>query len=389
MQRRAAFMTGLGAGAALMFLIDPERGRRRRAVLRGKIVRGAHVAGDAAGTVSRDLRNRVAGAAAKLARATRQQNVPDTVLVERVRARLGRYSSHPRAIHVTARTGVVTLEGEIVSHERAPVLDAIISVPGVSLVEDRLRAHDTPGHLPGLQGGVPRSGEPFEWWQRRWSPTARLAAGTAAGALMAYGATRRDAAGAGVSVIGLGLLARSVANLEMSRLVGIRAGRRAVDLQKTIDIGAPVERVFALWRNYEEFPKFVSRVIDVRPTRISGQSHWTVRGPAGTTIQFDTVLTDYVPNRLIAWKTTASAAVAHAGLIRFAPNLDDTTRLNIRISYTPPGGAIAHAAASMFRQDLRHVLDDELVRIKTYLETGRPARDAATPPAETVMTPVE
>jgi hypothetical protein len=43
----------------------------------------------------------------------------------------------------------------------------------------------------------------------------------------------------------------------------------------------------------------------------------------------------------------------------------------------------------MFRQDLRHVLDDELVRIKTYLETGRPARDAAPPPAETVMTPVE
>jgi uncharacterized membrane protein len=65
----------------------------------------------------------------------------------------------------------------------------------------------------------------------------------------------------------------------MKRLVGINAGRRAVDIQKTITIDAPVETVYAFWTAYDNFPRFMSRVHDVRPSTREGQSHWTVEGP--------------------------------------------------------------------------------------------------------------
>jgi CBS domain-containing protein len=58
----AAVLTGASLGAAMMFLLDPNRGRRRRALMRDKLVRSAHATTDALQGVSRDLGNRMTGA---------------------------------------------------------------------------------------------------------------------------------------------------------------------------------------------------------------------------------------------------------------------------------------------------------------------------------------
>jgi hypothetical protein len=55
------YATGLGAGAALMFLLDPDRGRRRRAWIRNKCVRIGKKTERAMQTASRDVRNRLHG----------------------------------------------------------------------------------------------------------------------------------------------------------------------------------------------------------------------------------------------------------------------------------------------------------------------------------------
>lgn len=82
--------------------------------------------------------------------------------------------------------------------------------------------------------------------QRHWSPTTRLLMGAAGGVLAIYGAGRRDAFGNALGVSGLTLLARASTNIEFKRLLGVGAGRRAVDIQKTININAPIARVFEL-----------------------------------------------------------------------------------------------------------------------------------------------
>jgi gas vesicle protein len=57
--------TGLAVGAAAMFILDPEQGRRRRAIARDKIIRYGSGASDFATSAAKDLRNRAYGVAAE------------------------------------------------------------------------------------------------------------------------------------------------------------------------------------------------------------------------------------------------------------------------------------------------------------------------------------
>jgi hypothetical protein len=63
MDRIASMLVGAGLGAGLMYILDPQMGRRRRALARDKMVSMGHTAQDAAGVVSRDMRNRAQGLA--------------------------------------------------------------------------------------------------------------------------------------------------------------------------------------------------------------------------------------------------------------------------------------------------------------------------------------
>jgi len=128
---------GAGIGAGLMYLLDPERGRRRRALIRERTGSVARDAQRAAGRVTRDLENRVQGQAAQ-ARQRRQEPVNDDVLMARVRAKLGRLISHPHQVEVTARHGAVTLTGQVAPEETGRLISRIERVPGVKSVENRL-----------------------------------------------------------------------------------------------------------------------------------------------------------------------------------------------------------------------------------------------------------
>jgi uncharacterized membrane protein len=252
----------------------------------------------------------------------------------------------------------------------------------VTGVENRLEIHKHPGDVPGLQGGRARPGERPELWQVNWSPSARLLAGAAGGTLLAGGLRRGGLAGLALGAVGAGLLARALTNLPVRRLAGTQAGRRGVDLQKTITIAAPVEEVFAFWSKYENFPHFLAHVREVRDLG-NGRSHWVVAGPGGTPTEWNAVVTSYVPNQIIAWRTEPDSVVQHAGIVHFEPTEDGGTRIHMRLSYNPPAGAIGHGLAWLLGADPKHQLDEDMVRMKAFLETGRPARDAAQPMSAT------
>ena len=379
LQDRGAMLTGLGLGASLMYFLDPERGRRRRALIRNQVAHAARLTGDAAGATSRDMAHRATGTVAAIRAKLSREQVDDQVLVERVRARLGRLVSHPHALDVFAADGAVTLRGPILQHEVNRLLNAVGRVAGVRDVLNELQEHKEPGNIPSLQGGS-TPGEPQpDILQRNWSPTTRVMVGGSGIALATYGASRRTLAGVCVAAAGVGLLARAATNLEIRRLTGVGGKRRAVDVQKTITIDAPVEQVFGFWTAYENFPRFMSRVLEVRPTTRELQSHWTVSGPAGVPVEFDAEVSAFVPNEAFAWRTIEGAPVAHAGIVRFEPAGDGRTRVHIRMSYNPPGGWIGHGVAAAFGADPKRSLDADLVRLKTLIETGRPPHDAAQP----------
>jgi uncharacterized membrane protein len=361
---------GVLLGAGLMYVLDPSRGRRRRALLRDKLIHTAHKTGHGIDATARDLANRARGLLAEARLRMRDGDVPDEVLKARVRAGLGGAVSHPRAIEVTASNGRVRLGGPVLAHEVAGLLARVAAVPGVAEVEDRLEVHEQAGDVPGLQGGPARAGGQFELRPACWAPAPQFVASLGGAGLVLYGASRRGVFGTALGAVGLGLLARGIANLPLRRLAGVGAGRRAVSFQKTITVDAPVERVFEFWSRYENFPRFMSHVREVRQAA-SGQSHWIVAGPAGAPIEWDAVVTKYETNRALAWKTVPNSVVAHAGVARFEPTADGGTRLDIKLSYNPPAGAMGHVVATLFGVDPQRTMDDDLVRLKSLLEAGK------------------
>lgn len=153
LQGRGAVLTALGIGAGLMYLLDPERGRRRRALIRDQMAHGTNFSGRAMRAARHDVANRATGMAARLRGTFSRDAVDDAVLVERVRAQLGRWVSHPRAIEVEVRDGVVTLRGPILQAEVPTLLSAVRGVRGVHDVVSALEVHTEPGNVPALQGG--------------------------------------------------------------------------------------------------------------------------------------------------------------------------------------------------------------------------------------------
>jgi hypothetical protein len=166
-------LAAAGLGAALTFMLDPNSGRRRRARVRDRIKRATRIARDGMDASTRDFRNRARGVAATTRRRLSNREVDDTRLEERVRSRLGRAASHPRAIEVAAFEGDVTLRGPILSAEVQDVIALVRGIPGVQRVINGLESHETPDNVPSLQGEGRVAAPSLEIVPRNWVPATR------------------------------------------------------------------------------------------------------------------------------------------------------------------------------------------------------------------------
>ena len=366
-----------GIGAGLMYILDPQAGRRRRVHLRDKILRGKHVTSDAMDTTARDLRNRSLGFIAQMRSFLTREEAEGAVLVERVRSQMGGSVSHPGAIHVEATDSKVILSGDILAAEVNELLKRVRSVRGVHEVENRLSVHEEPGNIPSLQGTPSRrrTGKRFELLQSNWSPAARLLTGMAGGSLTLLGIMRsRGLSKMTAMTSGLTLLARAVTNTELRELLGLGSTDRWVDIRKTIRIDAPVESVFETMSNPENFPHFMKNVQKVERTG-EDRYHWRVSGPGGVPVEWDSMMTSITKNEELAWKTESGSTVEHEGRIRFHANPDGTTTLEVHLRYNPMAGKVGHVVASLFGSDPKSQMDEDLLRAKSYIETGRESRD--------------
>ncbi|MDB5728552.1 MAG: hypothetical protein JWQ00_1757 [Noviherbaspirillum sp.] len=372
------WLAGAAVGALAMYLEDPERGRRRRALARDKMQRLAANAGDAVNIASRDLSNRIQGLRVEATRRLFKHGgiADDQLLEERVRAKIGRAASHPHAIKTTAHEGRVTLSGPVLASEKEQLLQAVRGVPGVKDIEDALEVHDRPD-IASLQGQGKRRRLRPAILQENWPPALRAIATVGGGVLGYYGLKRRTPMNILFAAFGLGVMARGMTNMPLKRVAGMDPDRPPVHLQKTIHISAPPETVYEFWSSYENFPHFMSNVEKVTDLGY-GRSHWVVKGPAGTMVEFDAVLVEQKYPEVIAWKSEPDSVVHHKGRVRFEP-VDDGTRVTVAMDYSPPAGMIGHAVASVLSGDPKTEMDEDLMRMKSFIESGIPPHDAAKP----------
>src|SRR5688572_2896704 len=136
-------LIGVGIGATLAYMADPRAGRRRRALARDQFVRATRKTRDALDATARDLANRTSGIVASARGRWTDFRVDDRRLTQRVRAVLGRTSSHPRAIDVYVSDGVVTLTGPILADEVTGLVEAVCDVRGVQTVDNNLTVYSS------------------------------------------------------------------------------------------------------------------------------------------------------------------------------------------------------------------------------------------------------
>ena len=191
MKDTVIFLAGAAFGAGMMYALDPDAGRRRRALTRDQLVRARLKTRETASATARDLLNRsygiMSGARARLF----QGEVDDEVLEQRVRSKFGYVVRNPSAIQARVDSGRVTLTGAVRADEVDQLIAEVSAVRGVTAVENRLDVHHDAAHVPELQSGdKPRpSRQRLDIFQRRWSPATRLLIGIS-GAAIIYAVAR-------------------------------------------------------------------------------------------------------------------------------------------------------------------------------------------------------
>jgi uncharacterized membrane protein len=360
----------------VMYLFDPRSGTRRRALMRDQLISAVRRGRKGLVATWRDARNRGQGFVTEACMLLKDKPVRDEILIERVRASLGGMVRHSSSIALTAENGRIVLRGPLVSDEVDRVIVGVSRVRGVKAVVNELETHDKPSDMPGFQkdAGYIQSGSQFELLQENWSPTARMSVGMIGGALVAFGMLRRDIPGTASVLLGAAALTRASLNMPWKRITGVAAGHRAVDINKTARIAAPLDRVFSFWAKYADFPKYTTHVREVLEQG-EGRSRWTAVGPGGIAISWNAVITRFVPNQELAWRTEPDSVVQHVGTLKFKDNRDGTTSLHFHMSYNPPLGAIGHGMATTIGADLKTLLEEDLIRIKTVLEEKTIPRD--------------
>ncbi len=224
-------IAGLALGAAGMYLLDPQQGRRRRAQLRDQAASRARDVRQTSQVALRDLRNRAQGVRAQMWSSVAPGAVPDRVLVSRVRSKLGRYASHPGAIKVEADRARIVLRGHVPAAEHLTVIRAASGVRGVRRVDDRLTVHERTEGISALQGGAARPGEPFELLQATWPPGVRLLSGGAGAAMVLFGLRSRSALGPVLATAGALAIVRAAVNRPLTDVLASSAQRPGNDTQ--------------------------------------------------------------------------------------------------------------------------------------------------------------
>jgi uncharacterized membrane protein len=208
----------------------------------------------------------------------------------------------------------------------------------------------------------------------------------ASGSILALlGVGRRDLTGALIAGVGGALIFRgATGHCAMYQALGVDTAHEGADQRKTKDhtsgvhiahsllINKSPEELYSFWRNFENFPQFMSHLESVR--RIDDQrSHWVAKAPRiyGGKVEWDAEITADEPNSRIAWRALPGADIEHRGSVRFERALGDRgTRVRVHLDYDPPLGQIGRWLAKLFGEEPELQIRDDLRKFKRIMEVG-------------------
>jgi len=148
---------------------------------------------------------------------------------------------------------------------------------------------------------------------------------------------------------------------------------------RTVTINAPRQALYAFWRDFRNLPLFMENIESVHVFD-ERRSHWVVKGPADSTVEWDAVIVEDVPGESIAWSTTDEAEVPNSGRIEFRDTTNGRgTQVTVNIVYDPPVGKLGKAVAKLFGREPTIQARQDLRRFKQLMETGEIPTSAMNP----------
>ena len=214
--------------------------------------------------------------------------------------------------------------------------------------------------------------------------TERVVSTVVGGAIALAGLKMRSLPGLLLAAVGGGLVYRGVTgHCHMYNALGVNtaedehAGARPEDYFERgihVEESMTVERspwdLYSFWRNFENLAQFMKHVESVKVLD-DKRSHWVVRAPAGTTVEWDAEIINEEPNSLIAWRSLGNANVDNAGSVRFVPGPEGRgTEVRVVIDYIPPAGRLGKWVAALFGKNPESQIREDLRRFKRLMETG-------------------
>lgn len=135
-------------------------------------------------------------------------------------------------------------------------------------------------------------------------------------------------------------------------------------VEKDVTVNAPIERVYGMWTDFENFPKFMEHVDSVVKTG-DGQYHWKAKiGPFEK--EWDAEVKGLVENRTVTWCSTSGAENAGAVMLSERGHL---TQMHVVIEYEPTW---LEAIGDTILGTLTHSVEEDLERFKRMAEGHNP-----------------
>jgi len=132
-------------------------------------------------------------------------------------------------------------------------------------------------------------------------------------------------------------------------------------VEKSVDVRVPVRTAYNQWTQFEEFPRFMEGVTEVRQLDDT-HLHW-VADVAGKTEEWNARITEQTPDQRVAW--TAESGTMNAGVVTFHKLDPDTTRVMLQIEYDPAG--VVETVGDKLGFVSRRV-EGDLGRFKNFIE---------------------
>lgn len=146
-------------------------------------------------------------------------------------------------------------------------------------------------------------------------------------------------------------------------------GNRGIKLVRAVTIRKPAHELYGFWRNLTNLTQVIHHRVTIT-TSSDEDSHWVVSAPGGN-VEWDAIIVNDEPDKLIAWRSKPGGDVDNAGTVRFeaAPG-DEGTEVTVALEYDPPGGKIGAAVAKLTRDSASSQVYDALRRFKALMEAG-------------------